>query len=167
MKVAIVMGSISDKEVIQKTQEVLIKFRVPHEVRILSAHRTPKEVDAFVQQAENQGVEVVIAAAGKAAHLAGVLAGKTTIPVIGIPMKTGDLGGMDSLLSVVQMPKGIPVATVAISGGENAGILAAQMLSIKYPELKERLKAYKEEMRQGVLEKDEAYKEQWNGEDGR
>ncbi len=167
MKVAIVMGSISDKEVVQKTREVLKKFQVPHEVRILSAHRTPKEVEDFIQQAEQQGVEVVIAAAGKAAHLAGVIAGKTTLPVVGIPMKTGDLGGMDSLLSVVQMPKGIPVATVAISGGENAGILAIQMLSIKYPKLKEALQDYKEEMRQGVLEKDEAYAEQWEGEGNR
>ncbi len=162
MKVAIIMGSASDQPTVEKTVEVLKRFQVPHEVCILSAHRTPRQVESFVKEAQEAGVEVFIAAAGKAAHLAGVIAANTPLPVIGIPMKTGDLGGLDSLLSTVQMPKGVPVATVAIAGGENAAILAVQMLSLKYPQLGQALQEYKREMEQQVLETDREHGFQWN-----
>ena len=146
MKAAIIMGSKSDYPVVEKAEDILKEFGVDYELRVLSAHRTPRQAEEFARTAEDRGVEVIIAAAGKAAHLAGVIAGNTPVPVIGIPMKTSDLGGMDSLLSVVQMPKGIPVATVAIGGAENAALLAVQILSVKYPELRTAFKAYKDKM---------------------
>ncbi len=146
MKVSIIMGSISDKEISDKTIEVLEKFGVEYEKRVLSAHRTPYKAIEFAENAEENGVEVIIAIAGKAAHLAGVIAGVTPLPVIGVPAKSSTMDGLDSLFSVVQMPKGVPVATVAINGGENAGLLAIQMLSIKYSELREKFKQYKMEM---------------------
>ena len=124
MKVGIIMGSKSDYPVVEKAEEVLKDFKVPYETRVISAHRTPEAAADFSKDALKNDFEVIIAAAGKAAHLAGVLAASTPIPVIGIPMKTSDLGGMDSLLSTVQMPKGVPVATVAIGGAENAALLA-------------------------------------------
>ena len=151
MKAAIIMGSKSDYPVVEKAEEILKEFGVDYELRVLSAHRTPRQAEEFARTAEDRGVEVIIAAAGKAAHLAGVIAGNTPVPVIGIPMKTSDLGGMDSLLSVVQMPKGIPVATVAIGGAENAALLAVQILSVKYPELRTAFKAYKDKMEQDIL----------------
>lgn len=151
MKAAIIMGSKSDYPVVEKAEGILKEFGVDYELRVLSAHRTPRQAEEFARTAEERGVEVIIAAAGKAAHLAGVIAGNTPLPVIGIPMKTSDLGGMDSLLSVVQMPKGIPVATVAIGGAENAALLAVQILSVKYPELRAAFKAYKEKMEQDIL----------------
>lgn len=155
MKVAVIMGSDSDLPVVEKTINMLNKFDVEVEARVLSAHRTPFAALEFAQKAEENGFEVIIAAAGKAAHLAGVLAGATILPVIGLPIKSSTMDGLDSLLSTVQMPKGVPVATVAINGAENAGILAVQMLSIKYSELKEKLKAYKEEMAKEVEKKNE------------
>ena len=121
---------------------------------MISAHRTPKTAAEFSEQAEKNGFEVIIGAAGKAAHLAGVLAASTTIPVIGIPMKTGDFGGMDSLLSTVQMPKGVPVATVAVGGAENAALLAVQILSVKYPELRQAFREYKLKMERDVIKAD-------------
>ena len=151
MKAAIIMGSKSDYPVVEKAEDILKEFGVDYELRVLSAHRTPRQAEEFARTAEERGVEVIIAAAGKAAHLAGVIAGNTPVPVIGIPMKTSDLGGMDSLLSVVQMPKGIPVATVAIGGAENAALLAVQILSVKYPELRTAFKAYKDKMEQDIL----------------
>lgn len=154
MKVAVVMGSISDIDIVKKTVKVLDDFQVGSEVRVISAHRTPFEAIEFAKNAEENGIEVIIAAAGKAAHLAGVLAGVSTVPVIGLPIKSSTMDGLDSLLSVVQMPKGVPVATVAINGAENAGILAVQMLSIKYDGLKEKLKKYKEQMAREVSEMD-------------
>lgn len=154
MKVAVVMGSRSDLEVVQKTLDTLQKFGVPFEARVISAHRSPALAAAFIEGAEERGVEVVIAAAGKAAHLAGVLAGHTTLPVIGLPVKSSTLDGLDSLLSTVQMPSGIPVATVAINGADNAAILAVQMLALKYPALKEKLLAHKEEMLKNILAQD-------------
>ena len=156
MKVGIVMGSKSDYPVVEKTEEMLKKFGVAYETRVISAHRTPDQAHDFAAGAEASGIEVIIAAAGKAAHLAGVLAAYTTLPVIGIPVKSSTLDGLDSLLSVVQMPKGIPVATVAINGAENAGILAVQMLSLAHPELREQLKNYKKEMADSVIEDDAA-----------
>lgn len=155
MKVAVVMGSISDKEVVDKALKILEKFQVEYEVRVISAHRTPYEAIEFASSAEENGIEVIIAVAGKAAHLAGIIAGVTTLPVIGLPVKSSTLDGLDSLLSVVQMPSGVPVATVAINGGENAGILAVQILSIKYEELREKLKDYKDELAKAVEKMDE------------
>lgn len=149
------MGSISDKEIGNKVTKVLDKFGVEYEVRVISAHRTPYIAVDFAEKAEENGIEVIIAIAGKAAHLAGVLAGVTPLPVIGIPAKSSTLDGLDSLLSVVQMPKGVPVATVAIDGGENGGLLAVQMLSIKYPELRQKFKEYKNEMAEEVKKMDE------------
>lgn len=155
MKVGIVMGSISDKEIGDKVVEILEKFGIESELRVISAHRTPYKAVEFAEKAEEKGIEVIIALAGKAAHLAGILAGVTTLPVIGVPIKSSTMDGLDSLLSTVQMPKGVPVATVAINGGENAGLLAVQILSLKYPELKEKLKEYKKEMAINVEEMDE------------
>lgn len=148
------MGSKSDLPVVEKGIEILKEFGVEPVVRILSAHRTPTQAEEFSKTAEAEGIEVIIAAAGKAAHLGGVLAANTAVPVIGIPMKTSDLGGMDSLLSTVQMPKGVPVATVAIGGAENAAYLAIQMLGIKYPELREKFHAFKKKQEEDILKID-------------
>ena len=126
------MGSISDREIAEKAKKIFDKFNVETHMEVISAHRTPKRAFEFAESAEKDGIEVIIAIAGKAAHLGGVIAANTIVPVIGIPAKTSVMGGMDSLLSVVQMPKGIPVATVAIDGGENAALLAISMLSLKY-----------------------------------
>lgn len=156
MKVGVVMGSRSDWQVVEKTVKVLKEFGVEVEARIISAHRTPKIAEEFAQNAEKNGIEVIIAAAGKAAHLAGVMAGNTHLPIIGIPMKTSDLGGMDSLLSTVQMPSGVPVATVAVGGAENAALLSIQMLGIKYPHLKEKFIEYKKKQENEVIESDKA-----------
>ena len=152
MKVSIIMGSISDEKIAKKSVDILKDFGVDYDVEVISAHRTPGRAVEFTENAEKNGTEVIIAIAGKAAHLAGVLAGLSTLPVIGIPAKSSTMDGLDSLLSVVQMPKGVPVATVAIDGGENAALLAIQMLSLKYEELKDKLKAYKVEMAKGVEE---------------
>ena len=160
MKVAIVMGSKSDYDVVYKAEEILADFGVEYETRIISAHRTPDIAAEFAKGAEDAGIEVLICAAGKAAHLAGVMAGISPLPVIGIPMKTSDLGGMDSLLSTVQMPKGVPVATVAVGGAENAALLAVQILSVKYPELREAFKAHKEKMRKDIIETDKELNEE-------
>lgn len=154
MKVGVIMGSQSDWQVVEKCVSTLKKFGVDVEARVISAHRTPKVAEDFAVNAEERGFEVIIAAAGKAAHLAGVMAGSTPLPVIGIPMKTSDLGGLDSLLSTVQMPSGVPVATVAVGGAENAGLLAVQMLSIKYPELREKFKKFKKEQEEKVVAAD-------------
>jgi 5-(carboxyamino)imidazole ribonucleotide mutase len=150
MKISIVMGSISDREIAKKVTDILDKFEVEYELKVISAHRSPDLAHDFAKNAEKNGIEVIIAIAGKAAHLAGVIAGTTPLPVIGVPAKSSTMDGLDSLLSVVQMPKGVPVATVAINGGENAGLLAVQMLSLKYPELREKFKDYKVEMAKGV-----------------
>lgn len=157
MKVAIVMGSKSDYPVVQKAEIVLKEFGVNYVTRIISAHRTPKVAEKFATSAESEGYDVLIAAAGKAAHLAGFLAATTTLPVIGIPMKSSTLDGLDSLLSVVQMPKGVPVATVAIDGAENAALLAIQMLAIGDPKLRKAMQAYKLKMEQDVIALDEAF----------
>lgn len=157
MKVGIVMGSKSDYLVVQKAEEILKHFNVEIETRIISAHRTPKVAEDFAANAEERGFEVLIAAAGKAAHLAGVLAATTPLPVIGLPMKSSTLDGLDSLLSVVQMPKGVPVATVAVNGAENAGLLAVQILSVKYPELRQAIKDYKQKMAEDIIKLDEEF----------
>ena len=145
-KAAILMGSKSDFPVVKPAVKVLKDFGAEVEVRVISAHRTPEEAHEFASKAKSNGVEVIICAAGKAAHLGGVIAAYTTLPVIGLPVKTDMMGGLDSLLSIVQMPSGIPVATVGVNGGENAGLLALQILGIKYPEIAEKLAAYKKSM---------------------
>ena len=149
------MGSQSDWQVVKKSVKVLKDFNVEVEARVISAHRTPRIAEEFAKNAEVNGFDVIIAAAGKAAHLAGVMAGNTHLPIIGVPMKTGDLGGMDSLLSTVQMPSGVPVATVAVGGAENAALLSIQMLGIKYPELKEKIKEYRRRQEKEVIEADQ------------
>ena len=153
-KIAIIMGSDSDFPVVKAAADTLQELEIPFEVHVYSAHRTPEAVQAFVSAARQNGFGVIIAAAGKAAHLAGVLAAGTTLPVIGIPMKTSDLGGVDSLYSIVQMPSGIPVATVAINGGQNAGILAAKILATSDEALLQRLKDYTEGLKESVQKKD-------------
>ena len=155
-KVGILMGSKSDFEVVKPAVNVLKKFGVETEVRVISAHRTPDEAHEFAANAKANGIEVIICAAGKAAHLGGVIAAFTTLPVIGLPVKTDMMGGLDSLLSIVQMPAGIPVATVGVNGGENAGLLAVQMLAIKYEELATKLAQYKQAMRDKINADDEA-----------
>jgi len=154
MRVSILMGSDSDFNVMVEAAKILKNFSIDFEIRVISAHRTPEKLHEYVKQAESSGIEVFIAGAGGAAHLAGVIASLTNLPVIAVPIET-KLGGLDSLLSMVQMPSGIPVATVSINGAKNAGILATQILSIKYSELKEKLKAYRENMKEEVNKKDE------------
>lgn len=155
-KVAIIMGSKSDFNVVKPAVAVINSFGVQTEVRVISAHRTPDEAHEFSLNAEKSGIEVIICAAGKAAHLGGVIAANTTLPVIGLPVKTDMMGGLDSLLSIVQMPSGIPVACVGVNGGENAGLLALQMLGIKYPEIAAKLKEYKRNMREKINADDKA-----------
>lgn len=157
-RVAVLMGSDSDLPVVKPCLKVLKGFGIEFEVHVASAHRTPYRAEEIARTAEDRGIGVIIAAAGKAAHLPGVLAAFTTLPVIGLPIKSSTLDGLDSLLSIVQMPKGIPVATVAVDGADNAGILAVQILSLGYPELKEKLKAFKKSMELEVIEKDKATK---------
>ncbi|MBE5752921.1 MAG: 5-(carboxyamino)imidazole ribonucleotide mutase [Clostridiales bacterium] len=158
-KVGILMGSKSDFDVVKPAVNVLKKFGVETEVRVISAHRTPDEAHEFAQNAQENGIEVIICAAGKAAHLGGVIAAFTTLPVIGLPVKTDMMGGLDSLLSIVQMPAGIPVATVGVNGGENAGLLAVQILAIRYQRLAEKLKEYKLSMREKINADDKALQE--------
>ena len=154
MKVAVVMGSKSDFEVVKPCISALKKFGVETEVRVISAHRTPEEAHEFATCASSRGVEVIVGVAGKAAHLAGVLAASTTLPVIALPVQTSMMGGLDSLLSMVQMPSGVPVATVAVNGGENAGILAAQILSVKDDGLKKKLASFKKELAEKTAKAD-------------
>ena len=153
-RVSIVMGSDSDMPVMSKAAEMLDKFGIDYEMRIISAHREPDIFYEYAKSAADRGVKVIIAGAGKAAHLPGMCAALFNGPVIGIPMKTSDLGGVDSLYSIVQMPSGIPVATVAINGGANAGILAAKILSTADDELAGKLQDYSKEMKEGVEAKD-------------
>lgn len=159
-KIAILMGSKSDFSVVKPAVSVIKSFGVECEVRVISAHRTPEEAHEFSAHAKERGIEVIICAAGKAAHLGGVIAANTTLPVIGLPVKTDMMGGLDSLLSIVQMPSGIPVATVGVNGGENAGLLALQMLGIKYPEIAEKLKDYKAKMRDKINSDDIALQQE-------
>lgn len=153
-KVAVIMGSDSDLPVVKDAITELKKFQIPFEVHVMSAHRTPDQAAEFSKYAAENGFGVIIAAAGKAAHLAGVLAAHTTIPVIGIPIKSSTLDGLDALLATVQMPTGIPVATVAIDGAGNAAILAAQMLALSEPVLAAQLAQRKLDMAAGVAAKD-------------
>jgi 5-(carboxyamino)imidazole ribonucleotide mutase len=151
--VAILMGSKSDWETMRHAAETLDRFGVPHEARVLSAHRTPRETAQYVETAEGRGIEVVIAGAGGAAHLAGVAAAHTTLPVLGVPMESASLKGWDSLLATVQMPAGIPVGTLAIGkpGAVNAALLAVAMLSLARPQLREKLRAFRTDQAEKVL----------------
>lgn len=157
--VGIVMGSDSDMPVMAKAAEMLDRFGIDYEMKIISAHREPDIFFEWAKGAKERGIKVIIAGAGKAAHLPGMCAALFPMPVIGIPMKTSDLGGVDSLYSIVQMPSGIPVATVAINGGQNAGILAAKILATSDAALLEKLEAYSEEMKDQVVEKDNRLQE--------
>lgn len=150
--VGVIMGSKSDWDAMRQASEMLTRFNIPHESRILSAHRTPALTTEYASTAASRGLQVIIAGAGGAAHLAGVVAAHTILPVIGVPMQSSALSGLDSLLSMVQMPKGIPVATVAIgaSGAANAGLLAVAILATSRPELRDRLQAYRDELAEQV-----------------
>lgn len=160
-KVAVIMGSKSDFAVVKPAVAALHKFGVETEVRVISAHRTPDAAHAFAASAQENGFEVIICAAGKAAHLGGVIAAYTTLPVIGVPIKTSMMGGLDSLLSMVQMPKGIPVACVAVDGADNAAILAAQMLALEDAALADKLTQFKADMAAEVAAKDEKVRAQF------
>jgi len=149
--VGIIMGSASDAPLMTQAREILAAFDVPCEFRVVSAHRTPDLAFRYAEEAQSRGIEVIIAGAGAAAHLAGVIASKTALPVIGVPVETKTLGGLDSLLSTVQMPKGVPVATVAINGAANAGLLAVRILSLKHARLQPALIRYQREMQRKVL----------------
>lgn len=153
--VGIIMGSDSDLPVLREAAEVLQQFDLAYEMNVVSAHRTPERMFEYARTAEARGLEVIIAGAGGAAHLPGMVAAITVLPVIGVPVKSSSLEGLDSLLSIVQMPGGVPVATVAINNAKNAGILAAQILGVKFPDVRARIKAYKSQLEQLVLEKSE------------
>lgn len=153
--ISVVMGSDSDLPVMSLCLNVLAEFQLPFEVRISSAHRLPEETAEFARNAAERGVEVIIAGAGGAAHLAGVIAAWTPLPVIAVPLSSSPLGGLDALYAMVQMPRGIPVATVAVDGAYNAGILAAQICAIKDPALRGRIRHYKKELAEGVRQKNE------------
>jgi len=166
-KIAIIMGSDSDWPVVEPAASYLRELGIPHEVRVISAHRTPEEARDFSKNARANGFGALIAAAGKAAHLAGALAANTTLPVIGIPVKSTCLDGLDALLATVQMPSGIPVATVAIDGAKNAAILAAQILSVTDDAIAEKLNLARVSMREAAIKKDQNFQDKYNysGED--
>ena len=156
--VSIIMGSTSDLPVMDKAAKLLDELEIPFEINALSAHRTPEEVEKFAKNAQQNGIKVIIAAAGMAAHLPGVIASMTTLPVIGVPIKAS-LDGLDALLSIVQMPPGIPVATVGIDGAQNAGILAVQMLATGDPELQAKLAKFKEGLKDKIVKANAELKE--------
>jgi 5-(carboxyamino)imidazole ribonucleotide mutase len=158
-RIAVIMGSDSDLPVVEAAFPVFKEYGVPYEVHVFSAHRTPDSAARFAAEARQQGYGVLVAAAGMAAHLAGALASRTTLPVIGIPLKAGSLGGMDALLSTVQMPPGMPVATVGIDAAVNAALLAVEIIAIGEPELSEKLDASRQRMAEKVLARDAALQE--------
>ena len=162
LKTAIIMGSKSDFDVVKPAAKILKSFGVAVDLRVISAHRTPDMAHEFAINAVKNGYGVIIAAAGKAAHLGGVIAAGTTIPVIGLPVQTSFMGGLDSLLSIVQMPSGIPVATVGVNAGENAGILAAQILALSDGELAKKIKDFKTQMSQKIAADDKALQQELN-----
>ncbi len=159
-QVLILMGSDSDFDTMKKAAKVLKELGVFYEIDVCSAHRTPDRAKKYAEEAEQRGTEVIIAGAGMAAHLAGFIAAHTTLPVIGVPLASGALNGFDALLSTVQMPPGIPVATVAINGAENAAWLACEILSLKYPDIRDKVKIKRKEMYNKVLEKSEKIKKE-------
>lgn len=149
--IGIIMGSASDAEHLELARTTLKEFDVPFEFKVVSAHRTPDQMFRYAEQAHARGIEVIIAAAGGAAHLPGMIASKTVLPVIGVPVKSKALSGLDSLLSIVQMPAGVPVATVAIDGAVNAALLALRILGVKYPDIRKKLERYRGELEKKVL----------------
>ncbi|HAR84399.1 N5-carboxyaminoimidazole ribonucleotide mutase [Clostridium sulfidigenes] len=155
MKVAIIFGSKSDTEVMRGAAKCLREFNIPFEAHVLSAHRVPEKLTEVLKKLEEEGCEAIIAGAGLAAHLPGVIASKTIIPVIGVPINAA-INGVDSLYSIVQMPKSIPVATVGINNSYNGGMMAVQMLSVKYPEIKDKLKEYRKNMKENFIKENEA-----------
>jgi 5-(carboxyamino)imidazole ribonucleotide mutase len=161
-KVAIVMGSDSDYPVLESCIKILSEFGIETVVKVCSAHRTPDIAAEFAKTAEENGFDVIIAAAGKAAHLPGVIAAYTILPVIGLPIKSSTLDGLDSLLSIVQMPPGIPVATMAINGGDNAALMALHIMAMKYPDLRIKIHEYRQRMKQAVEEKNKRLQEKIN-----
>jgi len=161
-KIGIIMGSDSDRPVVDKAVQTLREYGVPFEVHVYSAHRTPEEARVFAQSARSQGFGAIIAAAGKAAHLAGAIAANTTLPVIGLPIKSSNLDGIDALLSTVQMPAGIPVATVAIDGAVNAALLSIELLAITEPELADKLETARKAASAQVLEKNRTIEKAYN-----
>lgn len=163
MSVAVVMGSDSDYPVMEPALAVLSEFGVPHEVRVVSAHRTPEDMLAFGREAAGRGIEVIIAGAGGAAHLPGMLASVTRLPVVGVPVPSGRLDGLDALLSIVQMPAGIPVATMAIGGAANAALLAVRILALGDPELAARLDLHRSALREKARRGDQAVQERARG----
>ena len=162
--VGLIMGSDSDWDTVKPAAEVLAEFGIPFEVGVVSAHRTPDKMLAYAKQAHERGLRVIIACAGAAAHLPGMVAAATPLPVIGIPRALDTLDGMDSLLSIVQMPGGVPVATVSIGGAKNAGLLAARILGAADPQLQEKMVRYQEDMAAAVEKKDEALRSRLMGE---
>lgn len=162
-KVAVIMGSDSDLPVLEAAMDQLSKLNIPTEIRVLSAHRTPAEAMAFAKSAEENGFGVIIAAAGKAAHLAGAMAANTILPVIGVPVKSSEFDGMDALLSTVQMPSGIPVATVAVNGAKNAALLAAEIIALGDEGLAHALNTLRETMAEECRKKDEAVRKKYTG----
>ncbi len=150
-KVGIIMGSISDLETMKGASEILDEFQITHEMKIVSAHRTPDLMYDYSKKAQERGLEVIIAGAGGAAHLPGMTAALTTLPVIGVPVKSKTLNGIDSLYSIVQMPAGVPVATMAIGNSKNAGLMASRILSIKYPEIRNKLEKYQKKVENEVI----------------
>lgn len=154
-QIAIIMGSDSDLEVMKEAANVLDEFKIEYEITVVSAHRTPERMYNFAKEAKGRGIKVIIAGAGGAAHLPGMVASITTLPVIGVPVKLKTMDGLDSLLSIVQMPAGVPVATVAINNAKNAGILAAQILGTHNPEIAESIQAFKDKMKAEVEKKAE------------
>lgn len=165
MSVAVVMGSVSDAPTMDAAVEALREFSVPVEVRVLSAHRTPDDTIAFARGASSRGIRVVIAGAGGAAHLAGVLAAATSLPVIGVPIATGGLGGLDSLLATAQMPRGVPVATVAVDGARNAGLLAVRILALSDDQLADSLVQFRDRMEAQVRSADQELKARYEQSD--
>jgi len=153
MKIGIIMGSDSDLEVMSQAAKVLDEFGISYEITIVSAHRTPERMYRYAKTAEKRNIEIIIAGAGGSAHLPGMIASLTTIPVIGVPIQSRSLNGLDSLFSIVQMPPSIPVATVAINGAKNAALIAISILSLKYSQLKEKLKLYRKKIKKEVLNK--------------
>lgn len=153
--VGIIMGSDSDLPVLREAAKVLEDFGIEYEITIVSAHRTPDRMFKYAEEGEERGLKIIIAGAGGAAHLPGMVASLTPLPVIGVPIKTSSLQGVDSLLSIVQMPEGVPVATVGINNAKNAGILAAEILGVTYPEIRKKIKQYKEKLKKEVEKKAE------------
>ena len=161
-KIGIVMGSDSDRHIAEKAVDILRDFEMDFEVHVYSAHRTPEEALSFAAEARGKGFGAIIAIAGKAAHLAGAVAANTTLPVVGVPVKSSDLGGLDALLSTVQMPPGIPVATVGIDGGANAALLCIEILSVCDDEIAQKLSAYRKKAAEKVLEKNKNIEKEFN-----